>query len=204
MDARRVQGLGRCASPRRFGYAVAFRPVGDEDPEVGRADADGGVSRRMTLDRFPELVARRRSIGPSGCGKSTFARRHFKPTEVLSSDSCRGLVSDDENDQAATTMRSRRCTSSRRKRLARGHAHRRRRDERAARGAQAARRAGARSITCLPVAIVLDLPERLCHERNRAAPGPRLRPARHPPADAASCAARCAGCSARASGTCTC
>src|SRR5207248_8215587 len=41
-------------------------------------------------------------VGPSGCGKSTFARKHFKPTEILSSDFCRGLVSDDENDQAAT------------------------------------------------------------------------------------------------------
>ena len=41
-------------------------------------------------------------IGPSGAGKSTFARRHFRPTEVLSSDYCRGLVSDDENAQAAT------------------------------------------------------------------------------------------------------
>ena len=41
-------------------------------------------------------------VGPSGCGKSTFARKHFKPTEVLSSDYCRGLVSDDENDQSAT------------------------------------------------------------------------------------------------------
>src|ERR1700744_4348005 len=41
-------------------------------------------------------------IGPSGCGKSTFARRHFKSTEVISSDFCRGLVSDDENDQEAT------------------------------------------------------------------------------------------------------
>src|SRR4051794_8860259 len=41
-------------------------------------------------------------IGPSGSGKSTFARRHFKPTQVLSSDFCRGLVRDDENDQAAS------------------------------------------------------------------------------------------------------
>jgi protein phosphatase len=41
-------------------------------------------------------------IGPSGSGKSTFAANHFLPTEVLSSDFCRGLVSDDENDQAAT------------------------------------------------------------------------------------------------------
>ena len=39
-------------------------------------------------------------VGPSGSGKSTFARRHFQPTEVLSSDFCRGMVSDDENDQA--------------------------------------------------------------------------------------------------------
>src|SRR5262245_17265422 len=41
-------------------------------------------------------------IGPSGAGKSTFARRHFKPTEVLSSDYFRGLVCDDETDQTAS------------------------------------------------------------------------------------------------------
>ena len=41
-------------------------------------------------------------IGASGSGKSTFARKHFLPTEILSSDVCRGLVSDDENSQEAT------------------------------------------------------------------------------------------------------
>ncbi|GAA3128557.1 polynucleotide kinase-phosphatase [Planomonospora alba] len=41
-------------------------------------------------------------VGVSGSGKSTFARRHFRPTQVVSSDFCRGLVADDENDQAAT------------------------------------------------------------------------------------------------------
>jgi protein phosphatase len=41
-------------------------------------------------------------VGASGSGKSTFAARHFLPTEVVSSDFCRGLVSDDENDQSAT------------------------------------------------------------------------------------------------------
>jgi protein phosphatase len=47
----------------------------------------------------PSLVV---LIGPSGSGKSSFARRHFGPTEVISSDFCRGLVADDENDQSAT------------------------------------------------------------------------------------------------------
>ncbi|MDP9318409.1 MAG: AAA family ATPase, partial [Actinomycetota bacterium] len=41
-------------------------------------------------------------VGVSGSGKSTFAKRHFGRFEVVSSDFCRGLVSDDENDQAVT------------------------------------------------------------------------------------------------------
>ncbi|MFJ4710096.1 AAA family ATPase [Streptomyces anulatus] len=41
-------------------------------------------------------------IGPPGAGKSTFARQHFKPTEIVSSDFCRALVADDEKDQSAT------------------------------------------------------------------------------------------------------
>jgi protein phosphatase len=40
-------------------------------------------------------------LGPAGAGKSTFARRHFRPTEILSSDACRALVADDEGDQSA-------------------------------------------------------------------------------------------------------
>jgi protein phosphatase len=41
-------------------------------------------------------------VGPAGAGKSTFARARFKPTEVISSDFCRALVADDERDQTAT------------------------------------------------------------------------------------------------------
>ena len=41
-------------------------------------------------------------VGASGSGKSTFARKHFKPTEILASDECRALISDDENDQTVT------------------------------------------------------------------------------------------------------
>src|SRR5689334_21360667 len=42
-------------------------------------------------------------VGASGCGKSTFARKHFLATEILSSDQCRGIVSDDENSQESTS-----------------------------------------------------------------------------------------------------
>ncbi|MFZ5595618.1 MAG: AAA family ATPase [Bacillota bacterium] len=40
--------------------------------------------------------------GPAGCGKSSFACRHFMPTQVVSSDHCRAMVSDDESDMSAS------------------------------------------------------------------------------------------------------
>jgi protein phosphatase len=55
----------------------------------------------MTVIKIPDLSLVV-LVGVSGSGKSTFAARHFLATEVISSDFCRGLVSDDENDQAAT------------------------------------------------------------------------------------------------------
>src|SRR5262249_6610702 len=66
---------------------------------TGLSYADGGV-QSMKIE-IPELSLVT-LIGASGCGKYTFARAHFKSTEVLSSDFCRGMVSDDENDQSAT------------------------------------------------------------------------------------------------------
>ena len=55
----------------------------------------------MTEIRVPDngLVV---LVGVTGSGKSHFARKHFKSTQVVSSDYCRGVVSDDENDQSAT------------------------------------------------------------------------------------------------------
>ena len=106
-------------------------------------------------------------IGPSGSGKSTFARRHFKPTEILSSDTYRGLVSDDENDQTATEDAFDALYSVARKRLARG-----RLTVLDATNVQPESRkkavAVARDLDRLPVAIVFDLSEQVCNERNRA------------------------------------
>ncbi len=108
-------------------------------------------------------------VGVSGSGKSTFARKHFKPTEALSSDWCRGLVSDDENSQAATPDAFDVLHFIARKRLAAG-----RLTVVDATNVQAESRKPlvelAREFHCLPVAIVLDVPERVAHERNQARP----------------------------------
>ncbi|KOG55953.1 metallophosphoesterase [Streptomyces griseoflavus] len=106
-------------------------------------------------------------IGATGSGKSTFAARHFKPTEVLSSDFCRGLVSDDENDQSASGDAFDVLHYIAGKRLAAG-----RRTVVDATNVQREARAQlvklAREHDVLPVAIVLDLPEEVCAERNAA------------------------------------
>lgn len=106
-------------------------------------------------------------IGPSGSGKSTFARRHFLPSEVLSSDYCRGLVSDNENDQAATDDAFAVLHFIAAKRLARGKLTvvDATNVQPEARGPLVAL---ARKYHCLPVAIVFNLPEAVCQDRNRA------------------------------------
>ncbi|CAL9585579.1 polynucleotide kinase-phosphatase [Streptomyces sp. enrichment culture] len=106
-------------------------------------------------------------VGATGSGKSTFARRHFKPTEVISSDFCRGLVSDDENDQSATKDAFDVLHYIAGKRLAAG-----RRTVIDATSVQSDARkqliALARQHDVLPIAIVLDIPEEVCAERNAA------------------------------------
>ena len=118
-------------------------------------------------------------VGPSGSGKSTFARRHFKPTEVLSSDACRGMVSDDENDQAVTKDAFEVLRFVAGKRLALGRLTVDRRHQRPARGPQAAGRAG----PAVPLPAGGDRPGHARAGLPRAEPGPArpgLRPARRP------------------------
>ena len=108
-------------------------------------------------------------VGVTGSGKSTFARAHFKPTEVISSDFCRGLVADDENDQSATRDAFEVLRFIAGKRLAAGRLT----VVDATNVQPEARRELvllAREHDVLPVAIVLDLPERLCAERNAQRP----------------------------------
>ncbi|MFF7484877.1 polynucleotide kinase-phosphatase [Streptomyces luteogriseus] len=106
-------------------------------------------------------------VGATGSGKSTFARRHFKPTEVISSDFCRGLVSDDENDQSATQDAFDVLHYIAGKRLAAG-----RRTVVDATSVQPDARRQlidlAKQYDVLPIAIVLDVPEEVCAERNAA------------------------------------
>ncbi|MYW08662.1 polynucleotide kinase-phosphatase [Streptomyces sp. SID2563] len=108
-------------------------------------------------------------IGASGSGKSTFARRHFKPTEVISSDFCRGLVADDENDQSASKDAFDVLHYIAGKRLAAGRLT----VVDATNVQPEARRQlvrVAREHDVLPIAIVLDLPEEVCLARNAARP----------------------------------
>jgi protein phosphatase len=118
--------------------------------------------------KIPELAVVA-LIGPSGSGKSTFAKKHFRATEVISSDFCRGLVSDDENNQAATNDAFEVLHFIAAKRLAAGKLV-----VVDATNIQSEARKPivelGRQYHCLPVAIVFDMPEKLCQDRNRLRP----------------------------------
>ncbi|MGA5168321.1 MULTISPECIES: polynucleotide kinase-phosphatase [Streptomyces] len=122
-------------------------------------------SRRLPVTDLSLVVL----IGATGSGKSTFARKHFKPTEIISSDFCRGLVADDENDQSASGDAFDVLHYIAGKRLAAGRLT----VVDATSVQQESRRQLvrlAREHDVLPIAIVLDLPEEVCAERNAARP----------------------------------
>lgn len=119
----------------------------------------------------PRIVVPERSlvllVGASGSGKSTFAARHFRPSEVLSSDAFRALVADDERDMSATADAFEALHLVAARRLARGRL--------TVVDATSVEPASRRPLLALaqahgsePLAIVLDLPVALCVERNAA------------------------------------
>ena len=137
-----------------------------------RADPDGGLHpMRLSIPDFSLVVL----IGPSGSGKSTFARRCFRPTEVVSSDACRALVADDETDQAATPAAFEVLRLIVAKRLGGAPPDRDRRHQCPRRGP-----AGlvelARAHYALAVAIVFDVGEEVCQARNRGRPDRQFGP----------------------------
>jgi len=108
-------------------------------------------------------------VGATGSGKSTFAARHFLATEVVSSDFCRGLVADDENDQKATEAAFEVLYLIAAKRLDAG-----RLTVVDATNVQPESRRGlielAKAHDALAVAVVIDLPEQECAARNSSRP----------------------------------
>ncbi|HEY1972166.1 MAG TPA: polynucleotide kinase-phosphatase [Pseudonocardia sp.] len=119
----------------------------------------------MTELRIPELCLLL-LVGASGAGKSTFASAHFGPTETLSSDTFRGLVSDDPTSQDATADAFDALHHLAAIRLRRG-----RLTVIDATNTQRAARAGllalAKEHDVPAVAVVLDLPESVCVARSR-------------------------------------
>ncbi|MEV7599972.1 polynucleotide kinase-phosphatase [Kitasatospora sp. NPDC089797] len=146
--------------------APAAAPAPDDAPAPGSA---GTAPRRLPVTDVSLVVL----IGTSGAGKSTFARRHFLPTQVVSSDFCRGLVADDENDQSASAEAFDLLHYIVGKRLAAGRLT----VVDATNVQPEARRqlvALARAHDVLPIAIVLDVPPGVCAERNLSRPDRRM------------------------------
>jgi len=114
----------------------------------------------------PSLVA---MVGPSGSGKSTFAARHFRPTEVVSSDRCRGVVCDDEAEQGVNDQAFAVVHAIARARLSLGKLV-----VVDATNVQPESRGKLVALACdadlFAVAVVLDVPVRVCEDRNALRP----------------------------------
>ncbi len=148
-------------TPRDTGPQPRARTAAGPDAPA----AATGAPRRLPVTDLSLVVL----VGATGSGKSTFARKHFKPTEVVSSDFCRGLVADDENDQSASGDAFDVLHYIVGKRLAAG-----RLTVVDATNVQPESRRSlvrlAREHDVLPLAIVLDMPEDVCAARNAVRP----------------------------------
>jgi protein phosphatase len=117
-------------------------------------------------------------IGAAGSGKSTFARKHFKSTEIVSSDALRAIVSDDEGDQSASADAFQLLRLITAKRLRRGrltvidatNVQRKSRKSLLTLARQAARN------PTPATAIIFNLPLATCLARNRSRPDRQVSP----------------------------
>jgi protein phosphatase len=118
------------------------------------------INKILTIPEFSLVML----VGVSGAGKTTFARKNFLPTQVLTSDKFRAMVSDDENCMEASHDAFEVLYSIAQKRLSRrlitvidatniqDYGRRRLLDF-------------AREYGASPVAIILNIPEDICIER---------------------------------------
>ncbi len=146
----------------------------DQPESTDAAPVDDRRPPRSTRIKLPEpsLVA---LVGVSGSGKSSFAARHFRGTEVVSSDHCRGLVCDDPNEQGVNEQAFDVVHSIVKARLSLGKlvvvdaTH-----------VQPESRAPlielARSADLFAVAVILDVPLRICEDRNALRPDRQFGP----------------------------
>ncbi|HEY7834963.1 MAG TPA: polynucleotide kinase-phosphatase [Ktedonobacterales bacterium] len=151
--------------PRRGAHRARTAAPGAPATEDG---LEGGLAAppapRVIEIPEPSLVV---LIGATGSGKSTFAARHFKPTEILSSDYFRGVVGDDATDQSYTkpAFEALHFLAGLRLRLGKLTVV-------DATNVKPQDRAHlvriAREHDLLPVAIVLNIPEAVCVARNAA------------------------------------
>lgn len=114
-------------------------------------------------------------IGASSSGKSTFARKHFLPSEIVSSDQCRAMVSDDENSLPASKDAFELARYIVAKRLKNGLLT----VVDATNVQENARKDWvklAREYHVLPVAIVVNTPEKICTQRSKLRPDRDLGP----------------------------
>ncbi|MDE0124928.1 MAG: polynucleotide kinase-phosphatase [Bryobacterales bacterium] len=118
---------------------------------------------KITIPDFSLVVL----VGPTGAGKSTFGEKHFLETEIVSSDRCRGLVSDDVTDQSATDDAFALLHYTAGLRL--------KRRKLTVIDSTAVRREDRSNVVklarvhhALPIALVFDIDPSTCNERNRA------------------------------------
>jgi protein phosphatase len=130
---------------------------------IGQTGIMANINQNLKIPEFALVVL----IGASGSGKSTFASKHFGGFETVSSDFCRGLVSNDENSQSATNDAFDLVHAIASKRLKNMNL-----TVIDATNVQSMARkplvALAREYHALPVAIVLDVPDRVSHDRNKS------------------------------------
>ena len=174
-----------------------------DDPEVGPPTQlapcrHGDAMTDLDIPDLSLVVL----VGVSGSGKSTFAARHFKPTQVLSSDFCRAWSPTTRTTSPPPGTPSTCCTTSPASGCGRPP-DRRRRHQRAAAGPRRSWSGWPGSTTCCRSRSCSTCRRRCARSATRPGRTGQFGRACAAAASSATCAGRCAHWGARASARCT-